>query len=56
MVKDEVNRRLRSTAPKNANTQKETALTKEMFKKMTLSQQQELYVTNKELYLELSKN
>ena len=56
MVKDEVNRRLKSTAPKNANTQKETVLTKEMFKKMTLSQQQELYVTNKELYLELSKN
>lgn len=55
MVKDEVNKRLKSTAPKNANTQKETVLTKETFKKMTLAEQQQLYVTNKELYEELSK-
>ncbi len=55
MVKDEVNKRLKSTAPKNANTQKETLLTKDAFKKMTLAEQQQLYVTNKELYEELSK-
>ena len=55
MVKDEVNKRLKSTAPKNANTQKETILNKETFKKMTLAEQQQLYVTNKELYEELSK-
>lgn len=36
-------------------TVKQTGITKEEFQKMTLAQQSELYQTNKQLYLELSK-
>ena len=36
-------------------TVKQTGITKEKKKKMTLAQQSELYQTNKQLYLELSK-
>ncbi|NYB73401.1 DUF4355 domain-containing protein [Sedimentibacter hydroxybenzoicus DSM 7310] len=54
-VEEEVNRRLKSTTPKKDVTLPSGEITKEVFKKMTLNQQQELYNTNKELYMQLIK-
>lgn len=55
MVKSEVNQRLKSPVPKTAVTQKETALTPEVFRKMSLAEQQQLFKANEELYRELTQ-
>lgn len=55
MVKYEVNQRLKSPVPKTAVTQKETALTPETFRKMSLAEQQQLFKANEELYRELTQ-
>lgn len=51
-IADAVQQRLASPAPKGSNG-KQTGLTKEQFRKMTLSQQAELYRTNPELYKQM---
>ncbi len=52
-VNDAVSKKIAHPAPKQA-TVGQTGLTKEQFKSMTLSQQVELYNSNKELYMQLS--
>ena len=53
-VEEEVNRRLKGTTPKR-DVGMPAEINKETFSKMTLDQQQELYNTNKELYMQLIK-
>lgn len=53
-VEEEVNKRLKGTTPKKDITLP-AEITKDTFSKMTLDQQQELYNTNKDLYLQLIK-
>lgn len=55
MVKTEVNQRLKSPVPKTAVMQKETALTPETFRKMSLAEQQQLFKAHEELYRELTQ-
>lgn len=54
-VKLEIESRLKSTTPKTSTIGLDGSVTKEQFNKMTLSQQQELYKNNKELYMQLSR-
>lgn len=53
-VKAEVEKRLGSKTPKS-NLPLDGALTKETFSKMSIKEQQQLYVNNKELYESLTK-
>lgn len=53
-VADAVAEKVASPAPKNGSA-KQTGLTKEEFKKMTLQQQAEIYRTNPELYKQLTR-
>lgn len=53
-VADAVAEKVASPAPKNGNA-KQTGLTKEEFKKMSLGQQAEIYRTNPELYKQLTR-
>lgn len=54
-IADEVSARLATGTTVKGGTVKQQGLTKDAFRKMTLKQQAELYETNKELYLELSR-
>ena len=54
-VADAVSKKLASPTPKTGSV-KQTGLTREDFKKMTLAQQAELYKTNPVLYKELATN
>ncbi len=54
-VKVEIEKRLSSTTPKTGTLGLDGQITKEQFNKMTISQQNELFKNNKELYMELSK-
>ena len=54
-VEAEINNRLKSTTPKRDLGMPTGEVTKEVFNKMNLDQQQELYTTNKDLYLQLIK-
>lgn len=53
-VSKEVQARIGSNTPK-ASTVDTTAMTKEKFKSLSLSEQQELYKSDKDLYLELTR-
>lgn len=53
-VKAEVEKRLKSNTPKS-NLPLDGALTKESFIKMSIKEQQQLYINNKELYESLTK-
>jgi hypothetical protein len=53
-VEAEVNNRLKGSTPKK-DLNMPTEINKETFNKMTLDQQQELYNTNKDLYMQLIK-
>jgi hypothetical protein len=53
-VEAEVNNRLKGSTPKK-DVLPQGEITKEVFNKMTLDQQQELYNTNKDLYMQLIK-
>lgn len=53
-VKKEVSERLKSSPPKSAAATP-SGITREAFMRMSVSKQQELYETNKDLYLELTK-
>ena len=53
-VEDEVNKRLKGTTPKK-DIAMPSEINKETFNKMTLGQQQELFNTDKELYMQLIK-
>ena len=54
-VADAVTKKIASPSPKESSI-KQTGLTKDEFKKMTLAQQAELYHTNPALYKELTQN
>lgn len=54
-VKAEIDKRLTSTSPKTGTLGLDGAITKEVFDKMSLSQQAELYQNNPDLYKQLSK-
>lgn len=54
-VSDAVSKKIASPTPKSGSV-KQTGLTKEDFKKMSLSQQAELYRTNPQLYKELTQH
>jgi hypothetical protein len=54
-VKLEVESRLKSSTPKTSTIGLDGQITKDQFNKMSVSQQNELYLNNKELYLQLSK-
>lgn len=53
-VADAVSAKIATGTPKGATSTKQTGLTKEQFKKMSVSQQSELYSTNPQLFKELS--
>lgn len=53
-VKAEVEKRLKSTTPKS-NLPLDGVLTKERFSKMSIKEQQQLYINNRELYDSLTK-
>ena len=52
-VADAVAKKIASPAPKSGQV-KQTGMTREDFKKLSISQQSELYRTNPELYKQLS--
>lgn len=54
-VEAEVNNRLKGSTPKKDLNMPQGEITKDTFRKMTLDQQQELYNTNKDLYMQLIK-
>lgn len=53
-VNKEVNKRLTSTTPKSGASNTGDSISKDRFKKMNISERQELYNTNRELYDALS--
>jgi hypothetical protein len=53
-VADAVAKKIASPAPRGS-TAKQTGLTREEFKKMSVAQQSELYRTNPELYKQLTR-
>ena len=54
-VRQEVEKRLTSTTPKNGVSGTDNSISKDKFKKMNIAERQELYNTNRELYNILSK-
>ena len=53
-VNDAVSKKIAQPTPKAASVS-QTGLTKEQFKTMSIAQQTELFMTNRDLYMELSK-
>jgi hypothetical protein len=54
-VADAVAKKIASPAPKNG-TAKQTGMSKEEFKKLSVAQQTEIYRTNPELYKQMTRN
>ncbi|MDD4643545.1 MAG: DUF4355 domain-containing protein [Bacilli bacterium] len=54
-VLKEVTKRVSSTGTKNSNNSSSGAITKEQFRKMSIAEQTNLFNTDKELYIQLSK-
>lgn len=54
-VNDEVAKKINSTGTKNSNNSNNNGITKEQFRKMSIAEQTNLFNTDKELYIQLSK-
>ena len=52
-IEEEVTKRLQGTTPKGATNKDGSTITKEQFKKMSITEKAELYSQNKELYTQL---
>lgn len=55
IVKKQVDARLKTTSPKNGSGETSGVVTAELFKKMSIAEQNLLYEQNKDLYMELIK-